>query len=88
MPKTVIKKNGKKEPFIKEKIVVSAVKTGAPLHIARGIAEKIEKHPEENIRTAWIKKHVLDELSLHNPDWPKRWYSYDKNVKRLHKYTY
>jgi transcriptional regulator NrdR family protein len=88
MPKSVIKRDGKKEPFIKEKIVVSAVKTGASLDIARGIADKIEKHPEEEIRTAWIRKHILDNLKLHNPDWPKRWYNYDKNVKRLHKYTY
>jgi transcriptional regulator NrdR family protein len=88
MPKSVIKRDGKKEPFIKEKIVVSTVKTGASLDIARGIADKIEKHPEEEIRTAWIRKHILDNLKLHNPDWPKRWYNYDKNVKRLHKYTY
>ena len=88
MPKTVIKRDGKKETFIKEKIVVSAVKTGAPIDIARSIADKIEKHPEEEIRTAWIRKHILDDLKLYNPDWPKRWYSYDKNIKRLHKYTY
>jgi len=88
MPKIVIKRDGKQEPFIKEKIVVSAVKTGASLDIARDIADKIENHPEEKIKTAWIKKHVLDELKIHNPDWPKRWYSYDKNVKRLHKYTF
>ena len=88
MPKTVIKRDGKKETFIKEKIVVSAIKTGAPIDIARGIADKIEKHPEEEIRTAWIRKHILDDLKMHNPDWPKRWYNYDKNVKRLHKYTY
>ena len=84
MPKIVIKRNGKEEPFIKEKIVVSAVKTGAPVHIARDIAEKIEKHPEESIKTAWIKQHVLKELKLHNINWPKKWYNYDKNVKRLH----
>ena len=88
MPKIVIKRDGKKEAFIKEKIVVSAVKTGAPIDIARGIADKIEKHPEEEIRTAWIRKHILDDLKLHNPDWPKCWYNYDKNVKRLHKYTF
>ena len=85
MPKTVIKKNGKKEPFIKEKIVVSAVKAGAPVEIARKIADKIEKHPEESIKTLWVRKKVLDELEYHNPDWPKSWLSYDKNVKRLRK---
>jgi len=85
MPKTVIKKNGKKEPFIKEKIIVSAVKAGAPVEIARKIADKIEGHSEESIKTIWVRKKVLDELEYHNPDWPKRWLSFDKNVKRLRK---
>lgn len=85
MPKKVIKKDGRTEPFIKEKIVVSAIKTGANVEVARKIADKIEKHPKEDIRTSWIRKNVLDELELHNPDWPKRWYNYDKNIKRLHK---
>ncbi|GAG54284.1 unnamed protein product [marine sediment metagenome] len=88
MPKTVIKKDGRKEPFIKEKIVVSAVKSGASVEVARDIAEKIEEHPKDEIKTLWIRKQVSDELKLHNPDWLKRWYSYDKNVKRLHKYGY
>ena len=86
MPKTVIKRDGKKESFIKEKIVVSAVKTGASLEVARGIADKIEKHPKEEVKTSEIRKSVLDELTLHNPDLPKRWLSYDKSVKRLYKY--
>jgi len=86
MPKKVIKKNGKKEPFVKEKIVVSALKAGAPVKIARDIADKIEKHPEESIKTKWIRKQVSDHLSLHNPEWPKRFLSYDKNIKRIYKY--
>ncbi len=86
MPKNVIKKDGRVEPFIKEKIVVSAIKTGADVDVARKIADKIEKHPKKEVDTNWIRKNVLDELKLHNPDWPKRWYSYDKNIKRLHRY--
>ena len=85
MPKNVIKKDGRIEPFIKEKIVVSAIKTGANVEVARKIADKIEKNPKENIQSSWIRIKVLDELELHNPDWPKRWYNYDKNIKRLHK---
>ena len=46
------------------------------------------KYPKVEIKTIWIRKQVLDELKLHSPDWPKRWYNYDKNVKRLHKYGY
>jgi transcriptional regulator NrdR family protein len=86
MAKTVIKKDGRKEPFIKEKIVVSAVKSGAPVETARKIAEKIEKHPDESIKTQWIRKQVSDHLELHNPEWVHRFRSYDKNVKRLSKY--
>ena len=86
MGKNVIKKDGRKEPFIKEKIIVSALKTGAPVAIARKIADEIEDNPDENIKTIWIRKQVLDKLELHNPDWPKKWYNYDKNVKRIHKY--
>lgn len=86
MSKIVIKKDGRKEVFIKEKIIVSAVKTGASIDVARKIANEIEEHPEENLKTIWIRKHVLSKLELHNPDWPKKWYNYDKNVKRIHKY--
>lgn len=85
MPKKVIKKDGRTEPFIKEKIVVSALKTGANIELARKIADNIEKHPKEDIRSSLIRQNVLEELKLHNPDWPKRWYNYDKNIKRLHK---
>jgi transcriptional repressor NrdR len=85
MPQNVIKKDGRREPFIKEKIVVSAVKTGAHVDIARKIAEKIEKQPEPDIKTSKIRDYVVEELKLHNPEWPKRWYNYDKNIKRLHK---
>ena len=88
MPKIVIKRDGQKESFIKEKIVVSAVKTGASLEIARDIADKIDKHPKNEIKTSDIKKSVLDKLALHNPDLPKRWISYGKSVKRLYKHMY
>ena len=88
MSKTVIKKDGSKEDFIKEKIVTSAVKTGAPVELARDIADKIEKQPKKEIKTIEIRKSVLDELKLHNPDWPKRWLNYDKAVKRLYKHMY
>lgn len=40
MPKYVIKKDGRKEEFIPEKIVVSAIKSGASVNKAREIAKK------------------------------------------------
>jgi transcriptional regulator NrdR family protein len=86
MPKTVIKRDERKEEFIKEKIVVSAVKSGAPINVARNIADKIQKSPEDEIKTSEIRKTVLNELRLHNQDLPKRWLNYDKAVKRLYKH--
>lgn len=88
MTKVVIKKSGKKEDFVKEKIVVSAVKSGASVDVARNIATKIEQHNNEEIHSSEIRKSVLDELKIHNPDLPKRWLNYDKNVKRLYKHMY
>ena len=88
MPKKVIKKDGRKEDFIREKIVVSAIKTGASPDVARHIAEKIEEHPEEEIESKDIRKSVLHQLDLHNPEWSKRWVSYDKGVKRLYKHMH
>ena len=85
-PKEVIKKDGRKETFIKEKIVVSAAKAGAPVDVAREIADKIEKIPKEEIKTKEIYKLVLAELRSRNSEWPKRWLNYDKGVKRLYKY--
>jgi transcriptional repressor NrdR len=88
MPRVVVKRDGRREEFIKEKIVTSAVKTGASVDLARKVADKIEKQPKDEIRTSEIRKSVLDELKLHNPDWPKRWLDYDKAVKRLYKHMY
>jgi transcriptional regulator NrdR family protein len=88
MPKHVIKKDGRKEQFIKEKIIVSVVKTGAPIEVARKIADDIEKQSEQSIKTIWIMNHVIKKLELHNPELPKIWYNYDKNIKRLRKYSF
>jgi len=86
MPKEVIKKDGSKEPFIKQKIVTSAVKAGAPVNIARRIAREIEGRSDPEISTKDIRKYILDTMELHNPDVAKNWINYDKNIKRLHDY--
>ena len=88
MSKTVIKKDGRKEDFIKEKIVVSTLKTGAPVDVARTIADKIQKETNKDITTSDIRESVLHELHKHNPEWSKRWISYDKGIKRLYKHMY
>jgi transcriptional regulator NrdR family protein len=82
----VIKRNGKKESFIKEKIVVSAVKVGAPVNVARDIAKQVEEHPEDELKTKWIRQYVLNKLKYHNKDWHDNWINYDEGIKRLSKY--
>ena len=43
MAKTILIKDGRKETFVKEMFVVSAIKTGASVKVAREIAEFIKK---------------------------------------------
>jgi transcriptional repressor NrdR len=88
MSQKVIKKDGRKEDFIQEKIVVSALKTGASIDVARIIADNIQKETNKEISTSKIRESVLHELHKHNPEWSKRWISYDKSVKRLYKHMY
>ncbi len=86
MPKFVIKKDGRKEEFIPEKIVVAAVKSGAPPEEARKIAKKIESIEKEEIETSQIRSIVLEELKKVNPVWHERWVAYDKQIKRLYRH--
>lgn len=86
MPEFVIKKDGKKEEFVPEKIVAAAVKSGATAEIARDIARKVEKIEKREIKSSEIREIVLHELKSVNPRWHEKWVSYDKGVKRLYKH--
>jgi len=86
MPKYVIKKDGRKEEFIPEKIVVSAIKSGASVNKAREIAKKVEGIEKEEIETQEIREIVLNELNKINPNLPKKWLAYDEQIKRLYKH--
>ena len=87
MPEKVIKKDGREEEFIKEKIVVSVIKSGSPAEIGRAIADEVEKMTEEQIRTQVIRKIVLENLKKRDVDWYKSWVGYDESAKRLSKYN-
>jgi transcriptional repressor NrdR len=78
----VIKMDGRKEKFIREKIIVSCVKTGAPIDIARKIADIVEKEIKSPIKTEEIKRIVLRELARRDKEWADNWYLYDKAVKK------
>ncbi len=85
MPKKVVKREGHEEPFVPEKIVAAAVKSGADPEAARDIARDIEQIDREKIETSEVRERVLQKLRAHDPEWEKRWRSYDKGVKRLYR---
>jgi transcriptional regulator NrdR family protein len=85
MPKKVVKREGDEEPFVPEKIVAAAVKSGADPETARSIARDIEQIDEDKIETSEVRERVLQKLRAHDPEWEKQWRSYDKGVKRLYR---
>ena len=84
MPKKVIKKDGREEEFIPEKIVVAALKSGAPPDLAREIARDLETSSQEIIESKEIREQVLEKLQSANPVYEHNWRSYDKASKRLY----
>jgi transcriptional repressor NrdR len=76
------KQDGRKEPFVREKIIVSAVKSGADPDYARTIANEIEKNVKEGTATQEIRKNVLAMLKSRNPEWERNWMVYDTAVKK------
>ena len=76
------KRDGRKESFVPEKIVVSAIKSGAPPDVARTIAGEIERMAKEGITTMEIKAKVLAMLKSRNPEWERNWIVYDIAVKK------
>ncbi len=78
----VTKRDGRSEELIMEKIVVSIVKSGAPVEVAREIAKKVEGRIQEGMSTREIMRMVFEELRVKNPEWEKNWVTYDKAVKK------
>ena len=76
------KQDGRKEPFVCEKIIVIAVKSGADPDYARTIAGEIEKNVKEGTTTLEIKRKVLAMLKSQNPEWERNWMVYDTAVKK------
>ncbi|RLF44932.1 MAG: ATPase [Thermoplasmata archaeon] len=86
MPKIVVKRDGKEEEFIPEKIVVSMDKGGASLDKAREVADEIKKIDKERIETKEIREKILERMRAENPLMEKKWLAYDKSVKRLYRH--
>ena len=73
----VVKKDGKAEPFQRQKIVNSCTAVGAPADIAASIADEIEKSARDQMPTSEIRAAVLDKLGKIKQDWVKAWTEYE-----------
>ena len=65
-----------------EKVVVSAVKSGAPYEVAREIASSLSERSEATMKSSEIREYVLTELrSKGASSAADSWESYDKEKK-------
>jgi|UniRef100_A0A7J2T962 ATP cone domain. len=82
----VVKRGGSKEEFIPEKIVVSCLKAGATLEVARKIAKIVEaKLLEQDVKEVSAKdltKMILELLKKENEEWYRNWIVFDRAVKK------
>ena len=78
----VVKADGRREPFVREKVIVSALKSGAPPEDARAIGEAIERVAYDGMPTGEIRRRVLEQFHDRNPEWEENWILYDRAVKK------
>jgi len=82
----VIKRDGSREEFVFEKIVVSCMKAGATVEAARKIAKIIEgRLLDQGVKEVSAKEltgMVLELLKRENEDWYRNWIVFDAAVKR------
>lgn len=82
----VVKRDGRKEEFAYEKIVVSCMKAGAPLDVARKIGKiteaKLLESGVSEISARELTKIVLELLRKENEEWYRNWLIFDKAVKK------
>ncbi|MCS7108493.1 MAG: ATPase [Sulfolobales archaeon] len=82
----VIKRNGLEEEFIPEKVVISVLKTGAPVDVARKIAKIIEGRIYEKdlqvVEAKELTKWILELLRKSGEEWYRAWIVFDKYIKK------
>ena len=85
-PIKVVKRDGREEDFVPEKIVVSVLKAGGTPEAARKAAivvtARLLEEGRESVTTKEITKMVLDMLRRENREWFDNWVIYDRVVKR------
>lgn len=82
MAKTVRKRDGQLEEFVPEKVIVSALKSGASVAVARLIAQDVESQARDGIPTSEIRSIVLSRLGREDPVLELNWRTFDRAVKR------
>lgn len=82
----VLKRDGSEEEFIPEKLVVSILKTGASIEVARKITYivigKLLEKGVEKVSSKDLMKETLSLLKKENEEWYKNWIIFDKAVKK------
>jgi len=82
----VIKRDGSEEDFIPEKLIVSILKTGASLEVARRITfiviGRLLENKTEKITSKELMKNALTLLKKESEEWYNNWIIFDKAVKR------
>jgi len=80
----VKKRNGRREDFIREKIVVSVLKAGGNVRRARNIAREVERVISRSsaATTQQIRTEVLDRLKNRDTRAYRGWLAYDRQYKR------
>ena len=82
----VVKRDGRREEFIPEKIVVSCLKSGASIDAARRIAKIVEGRILDSgvteVSARELTKMVLDLLKRENEEWYRNWILFDRAIKR------
>ena len=83
---TVVKRDGSKEPFMYEKVVVSCLKAGATLDAARRIATKVLarliSEDRKEVTAKELTRWILELLREENEEWYRNWIVFDRAVKR------
>jgi transcriptional regulator NrdR family protein len=78
----IVKLDGRREPFVREKVTVSALKAGAPLEEARAIGDAVERVAYDGMSSGEVRRRVLEQLRDRNPEWEDNWILYDRAVKK------
>ncbi len=75
----IVKKDGSKEEFDKEKIKRSCLNAGAAPDVAENVANEVANLVYENMTTEEIRVLILSRLRKVDPPCVQKWMDYEKN---------